>query len=241
MATGTGTGMAAIPWSIILDPQRLEELSSLNILDTKPEQSYDDLATIARLICGTPVANVTLVASDRQWFKSSVGNDVLETPIEQSVCAHAIGEESILVINDLTEDMRTSDNTLVTGDPSLRFYAGVPLRLDSSFAVGTLCVLDTKPHPHGLRSDQIEALKALGRQATILLQVRKFLATTNQTLEADTSIDQTLEEISDALLKAYRLNKIYKDGVLENLLFSSLSHIAIGIARSGKSAETILN
>ncbi|TXN02031.1 GAF domain-containing protein [Methylobacterium sp. WL64] len=233
--------MAGIPWSIILDPHRLEELNSLNILDTKPEQSYDDLAAIARLICGTPVANVTLVSDDRQWFKSAVGNDVLETPVEQSVCAHTIGEENILIINDLTKDVRTSDNTLVTGARSLRFYAGVPLRLDSTYGIGTLCVVDTKPHPHGLTYDQVEALKALGRQATILLQVRKFLATTNQTLEADASIDQTLEEISDAMLKAYRLNKIYKDGVLENLLFSGLSHIAIGIARSGKAAETILN
>ncbi|MGU3326935.1 GAF domain-containing protein [Methylobacterium mesophilicum] len=233
--------MAGIPWSIILDPHRLEELSSLNILDTKPEQSYDDLAGIARLICGAPVANVTLVSDDRQWFKSAVGTDVLETPIEQSVCAHTIGEEDILIINDLTRDVRTSDNTLVTGDRSLRFYAGVPLRLDGSFAVGTLCVIDTKAHPHGLSFEQVEALKALGRQATILLQVRRFLATTNQTLERDVSIDGTLEEISDALLKAYRLNKLYKDGVLENLLFSSLSHIAIGIARSGKSVETVLN
>ncbi|MCJ2139974.1 GAF domain-containing protein [Methylobacterium sp. E-066] len=233
--------MSVIPWSIILDPLRLEELSALNILDTKPEQSYDDLASIARLICGTPVANVTLVSEDRQWFKSAIGNDVLETPIEQSVCAHTIGEEEILIINDLTDDVRTVDNTLVTGSRSLRFYAGVPLRLEGSFGVGTLCVLDTKPHPEGLNPYQVEALKALGRQATILLQIRKFLATHEQAEHYEGVISEPIEEISDALLKAYKLNKVYKDSVLENLLFSSLTHIAIGIARSGKSVETILN
>lgn len=229
--------MSIIPWSVILDPHRLDDLQSLNILDTKPEQSYDDLAEIARLICDTPVANVTLVAQNRQWFKSIIGNDVQETSIEQSVCAHALDKPDLLVINDLTADSRTRDNTLVTGEASLRFYAGVPLRLDASFGVGTLCVLDTKPHPAGLTPSQAEALKRLGRQATILLQVRRYLASQKKGDEECVTPDEPLEEICDSLLRAYELNKRYNDKVIDNLVASTLAHIAVRIARSGKAED----
>ena len=229
--------MPPIPWSIILDPERLRDLESLNILDTEPEQSYDDLAEIARLICGTPVANVSLIAEDRQWFKSYIGNNVQETSVEQSVCVHAIGEKKILVINDLTDDVRTSTNTLVTGEASLRFYAGVPLHLNASFGVGTLCVLDTKPHPAGLTPGQTAALEALGRQATILLQVRRFLATQHEPGESHLNSGNHLEEIADALLKAYNLNKSHKDRILESLISSSLTYIALDLAGTMKSDQ----
>jgi len=226
--------MGVIPWSTILDPHRLEELHSLNILDTAPERPYDDLAEIARMICDTPVANVTLVAKDRQWFKSFIGNDVRETPVAQSVCAHALDQPDILVINDLTADSRTRGNTLVTGQAALRFYAGVPLRLEARFGVGTLCVLDTRPHPAGLTPSQTEALRGLGRQATILLQVRRYLAAQQPQKDVSPTPGEPLEDICDALLTAYDLNKAFNDKIIESLIASTLMHIAVRIARSGK-------
>jgi GAF domain-containing protein len=190
-----------------------------------PEQSYDDLAGIARTICDTPVANVTLVAEDRQWFKSRVGSDATETPIEQSVCAHTIAEQTDLIINDLRDDPRTRTNLLVTRESALRFYAGVPLRLESSFGVGTLCVLDTKPHPAGLSRAQTEALRALGRQVTILLQVRKFLAQHNA--DDTTTLEETdcLESVSEHLMAAYSSSKQSHDQVLDLLLSATLLHV----------------
>jgi GAF domain-containing protein len=226
--------MRSIPWSIILDPQRLSELRSLNILDTGPEQSYDDLAEIARMICDAPVANVTLVAEDRQWFKSYIGNDVRETPVSQSICAHALDKADALVIKDLTEDDRTRDNTLVTGEAALRFYAGAPLRLDGDFGVGTLCVLDTKPHPDGLSPAQLAALQALGRQATILLHVRRYLAAQNKPAEDGIRSGGPFEDIADALLAAYKMNKELNDKMLESLIASSLTHIALRLTRDDK-------
>ncbi|GJE62513.1 GAF domain-containing protein [Methylobacterium trifolii] len=233
--------MDDVPWPIILNSNRIRELRSLNILDTEPEQSYDDLAEIARLVCGTPVANVCLVSEDRQWFKAFVGSNVRETPVEQSVCAHALNEASALIINDLTHDERTRNNILVTGEASLRFYAGVSLRLDSHLGVGTLCVLDTRPHPDGLAPAQIEALEALGRQATILLQVRRFLAAQTEAELSSHSTGQPIENIADALILAYETNKVVKDQFLEKLLYSGLTHVAQRIARMKKSHKPSVN
>ena len=218
--------MGAVPWTVIRNQSRLKSLSSLSIIDTKPEQVYDDLANLARLICNTPVANVCFVTEDRQWFKAFVGNEVQETPVTQSVCAHAISEDSILVINDLRNDSRTNFNTLVTGDSHLRFYAGVPLRLDDGFGGGTLCVLDTKPHPDGLSLAQIEALKALGRQATSQLQTRRILMGRSEEVMERLSSGDPLEDITNSFIKAYNINKSYKDEVLNRLISGGLIHIA---------------
>ncbi|MGU3537636.1 GAF domain-containing protein [Methylobacterium sp. A54F] len=230
--------MGTPPWSVILDPRRLSDLRDLKILDTQPEQSYDDLAELARMICDTPVANVTLVDTDRQWFKSRIGSDVEQTPVEQSVCAHAIAEPHPLIINDLTRDPRTSDNPLVTGEASLRFYAGVPLHLEASFGVGTLCVLDTKPHHKGLTAAQVKALDALGRQATILLHMRRFLASHANAADGHSNMDEALLAIAEKLMDAYNMNRTYDDRTIERLLSSSLLHVAKRIADGEKRPKT---
>ena len=224
--------MSEIPWSVVMDPQRLCELEELHILDTSPEQSYDDLAGLARVICDAPVANITMVAQNRQWFKSRVGSETTETAIEHSVCAHAIGEPSDLIINDLRNDPRTRDNLLVTGEASLRFYAGVPLRLNAGFGVGTLCVLDTKPHPAGLSRVQRDALRTLGRQITILLQIRKFLARHSRSDVGDLEPANALQHVSEHLISAYNANKLIDDGLLEVLLNTSLLHVGRRIAEN---------
>ncbi|WP_187278801.1 GAF domain-containing protein [Methylobacterium sp. WL12] len=233
--------MGRTPWSVILDPDRLNDLRSLNILDTTPEQSYDDLAELARIICDTPVANITLVAADRQWFKSRIGSEVDETPIELSVCAYALAEPDALVINDLTSDLRTRDNVLVTGDTSLRFYAGVPLRLDASYGVGTLCVLDTKPHVEGLTKTQIAGLQALGRQATILFNIRKFIARQHSEAQGSPNENEMLFEAADNLMAAHKIAKGIQDEILEKLLSKSLTHVGRRIAKDQLGQSMYLN
>ena len=154
------------------EAERLEALYSCNILDTPPEAEYDDIVNIAQYICDTPVALVSLVDEDRQWFKAKIGFGPSETPISQSVCAHAIKEDEVLIIPDLTRDKRTSENTLVTEDPHIRFYAGAVLRAKGGEPLGALCVIDTKPRPEGLSERQRALLTALARQTSALLQLR---------------------------------------------------------------------
>lgn len=155
---------------------RLAALQSYRVLDTAPEAPFDDIVQLARTICRTPIALVSLVAADRQWFKARAGMDDLnETPLDQSVCAHAIREPEILIVPDLTRDERTKTNPLVAGDPKIRFYAGAVLRTPAGEALGALCVIDTVPRPEGLTDEQRASLLALGRQTMVLLENRRAL------------------------------------------------------------------
>ncbi|MCJ2042341.1 GAF domain-containing protein [Methylobacterium sp. J-059] len=157
------------------DPDRLAELEAFAVLDTAPEEAFDDAVQIARTICLAPVALVSLVAADRQWFKARVGFPRCETDLNASVCKYALGEPDLLVIPDLTLDSRTRDNPLVTGDPRIRFYAGAPLRTTSGRALGSLCVIDNVPRPDGLTEEQADALRRLARQIMILMRERRQL------------------------------------------------------------------
>ena len=157
------------------DPQRLAVLHSYQMLDTGPESEFDDIVMLARQICGTPVALINLVDSQRQWFKAVSGLDICETPIEHSVCAHALAVPETLNIPDLTCDARTMNNPHVTGAPHLRFYAGAPLIAAEGVAIGTVCVIDTVPRPGGLRPDQLAALEALARQVMSQFELRRDL------------------------------------------------------------------
>lgn len=159
----------------VRDPARLWALQDLQILDTAPEAVFDDIVAIASALCGTPVALVSLVDAQRQWFKAKVGLDLPETPIEQAVCAHALDRHDILEIPDLTTDPRTMTNALVTPNDGIRFYAGAPLRTVDGHVLGTLCVIDTMARPDGLTDLQRDGLMALGRQVTRLIGMRKAL------------------------------------------------------------------
>ena len=157
------------------DQRRLDALDSYDILDSAIEQDFEDIVLLARQVCDTPIALVSLVAANRQWFKAVEGLDISETPISQSVCAHALQQPGTMVIPDLTRDPRTSDNTLVTEAPFIRFYAGAILTSASGVPIGTVCVIDTKPRPHGLTPDQIAGLEALARQVMVLMNMRRAL------------------------------------------------------------------
>ena len=141
---------------------RLATLRAFEILDTPPEQAFDDLARVASFICDTPIALVTLIDSDRQWIKARVGLDVEETTRDAAFCAHTILERRIMEVPDATHDPRFHDNPFVVDGPLIRFYAGMPLVTSDDHALGALCVIDQKPRE--LTAEQREALEALGRQ-----------------------------------------------------------------------------
>ena len=133
------------PPTPVNEDERLQTLQSLNILDSSPEERFDRYTRLAASIFDVPIALVSLVDSQRQWFKSAVGLDVQETPRKISVCGHTILQDKILVIEDLSKDQRFHDNPLIALDPKLRFYAGVPLKPINNHALGSFCLIDYKP------------------------------------------------------------------------------------------------
>ena len=143
------------------EAERLRTLRAYKILDTKPEERFDELTRLAALICGVPISLISLIDTDRQWFKSRFGLDVQETPRAQAFCTHAIMQPEMFVVPDASQDERFAQNPLVTGDLHIRFYAGAPLAARDGHVLGTLCVIDREPHT--LTLAQTEALKILSR------------------------------------------------------------------------------
>ncbi len=155
------------------EAERLHALRSYGILDTAIEPAFDDITRIASYVCQAPISVISLVEHDRQWFKSEHGLGIRQTPIDQSMCAHALLEHSFLEIPDTTKDPRVAGNPLVTGDPHLRFYAGALLRTPDGLPMGTICVLDYKSRQ--LTPEQREILAALARQVMSQMEFRRAL------------------------------------------------------------------
>ncbi len=159
------------------ESDRLHSFCQYQILDTEPEVGFDDLTNLAACICNTPIALISLIDAQRQWFKAKVGTDLVETARDIAFCSHTILQPDLLLVPDALTDERFATNPLVTAEPYIRFYAGVPLITPDGHALGTLCVIDFIPRE--LNPSQLEALKALGRQVIAQLELRRKL------LEAD--------------------------------------------------------
>ena len=158
----------------INERDRLAALLRYDILDTEPEQAYDDIAALTSQICGTPISLISFVDADRLWFKARINVPDTESPRDTAFCAHTILQPHPMVVNDLSADPRFADSELVTGGPELRFYAGAPLIASDGHALGTLCALDTIPRQ--LTEEQHGALEGLARQVVAQLELRRMLA-----------------------------------------------------------------
>lgn len=174
------------------EADRLAALDRYEILDTLPEQEFDDLALLAAEICGTPIALISLVDKDRQWFKAKVGLTATSTHRDISFCGHAVADERLLMVTDATQDDRFADNPLVQQDPSIRFYAGAPLVTPDHHTLGTLCVIDRTPKT--LSDRQIAMLEALSRQVVSQLELRRSLTEQKQAAQELELAKQQAEE-----------------------------------------------
>jgi GAF domain-containing protein len=157
------------------EEDRLSELYAYDILDTEPETIFDDITFLAAQICDTPIALVSLVDRDRQWFKSRMGLEATETGRDLAFCAHAVWDPTtMLVVDDALTDYRFSNNPLVRNHPCIRFYAGAPLLTSTGNALGTLCVIDREPRE--LSDGQQQSMLALSRVVMKALEYRKLIA-----------------------------------------------------------------
>jgi serine phosphatase RsbU (regulator of sigma subunit) len=159
-----------IPVKHIRETERLDALRNSGLLDTAPEQEYDDITLLASFITKSPVSMISLIDANRQWFKSKIGIDLTETPRDEAFCAHAIHESEIFEVEDATKDDRFNDNPLVLKQ-KLKFYAGTPLLTEEGLPLGMLCVMDNEPKK--LSEEQRKALNALGRQVLAQIKLRE--------------------------------------------------------------------
>ena len=186
----------------INEAARLEALLNYQILDTLPEDAYDDITLLASEICGTPMAAVSLIDSTRQWFKSKVGLAIPETARDNAFCAHAILEPDITIVSDTEADERFADNPLVTGEPWIRFYAGAPLLTQKGEALGTLCVIDQVQRT--LTEKQINSLRALSRQVMAQMELRRHVGLQEKNQQILKEYQDTLER-TNAMLQQQSL------------------------------------
>lgn len=173
---------------------RLTALRQYQILDTASEKAFDDITLLASYVCNAPIAVISLVDADRQWFKSKVGQTVSETSRDISFCSHAILQPDLMVVPDALKDERFATSPLVNSDPKVRFYAGMPLVTPEGHALGTLCVYDRKPRE--LSPEQADALRALANQVIVLLELRRNSA---DLARAAIERDRAEEELRKAL------------------------------------------
>ncbi|SEI37542.1 GAF domain-containing protein [Dyadobacter koreensis] len=228
---------------------RLEAIKSYDILDSLPEQEYDDITRLASEICQTPISLISLLDDTRQWFKSNRGLQVRETPIEYAFCSHAISNPNeIFIVPDSRKDPRFSENPLVTGEPYVIFYAGVPLVDRNGFPLGSLCVIDNDTKE--LTEEQLLALRVLARHVVNLLEMRKsnkalntvkcllerhneeLILSTKQLRPSFISVADDLRNVKDQLLL---YQKSRNEALLEELI-SNIDSLQIRVEHASNAA-----
>lgn len=183
--------------------ERIQELRTFEILDTPSEREFDDLTQLAALICGVPIALISLVDVERQWFKSKVGLDTAETPRSMAFCTYALDSADVMIVPDALEDSRFQLNPLVLQDPKIRFYAGAPLITKNGYGLGTLCVIDRIPR--NLTSEQLKALRILSNQVVSLLERKQA----GQALErAKAEQEQQISELEASALREMKAQSL---------------------------------
>lgn len=198
--------------------RRFAAIHDYRLIDAIGDGAQDDLARLAAQICQAPVALVTVMAADQQWFVASVGTDLCGTSLDDAICAHALEVDDILVIPDLSADPRTCNSGIVAGEPHVRFYAGVPLRIADGVPVGTLCVIDVVARPQGLSETQRDMLLRLARQAVTTLELRRLLAERDETLrriaEAEAALtgnEQRWQRLFENINDGFALGEAIRD------------------------------
>ena len=215
------------------ETKRLAALRKYRILDTEPEQAFDDLTLLASRICNTPIAAITLIDRDRQWFKSGVGMTVRETSRSVAFCAHAIERHDMLVVPDALGDEKFRNNPMVVGEPGIRFYAGAPLVTPDGQALGTLCVVDRIPRT--LTPEQLEALNVLRRQAEAQLLLRMNLIELQEALAARDRAEEEQQRLIAELREA--LDNVQKLSAL--LPYCSACHFNMTIPADPRKIPTV--
>ena len=190
------------------DRDRVASLQKYAILDTEPEQAFDDLTLLSSFVCKTPIALISLIDEDRQWFKSKIGLEASETPREIAFCSAAIQQSDVMVVPDTLQDDRFRNNPLVVSGPRIRFYAGAPLINEEGYALGTLCVVDRTPREFG--ADQKEALQALSWLVLAQLEFRRNLQLLKEALtdrtKAEHDRERELVKVQQTLTRVLGLN-----------------------------------
>ena len=184
------------------EPARLEALRQYQILDTHDETAFDDLTRIAAYICQTPIAIISLIDEDRQWFKARLGVGPRETSRDIAFCAHTILDDAPTIVPDALRDKRFADNPLVTAEPYIRLYAGAPLITPEGFRLGSLCVVDRVPRE--LSVEQIAVLRMLSNQVMTQLDLRRDIAALTQALKEQSRL---LQKLTDAQTPATAKNR----------------------------------
>ncbi|HSI15619.1 MAG TPA: GAF domain-containing protein [Chthoniobacter sp.] len=191
------------------EQSRVEALREYAIMDTTPEEGFDDISRLTSFICGTPIATITLLDLHRQWFKAKVGLEATETPISDAICATAIQQNDLFLVPDTREDQRFANFNCVTGNPHIRFYAGAPLFTPQGVAIGTLCAIDRVPRE--LTPEQKDALLSLSRQVITMLELRRTVKALDTALAEKRAAEAEVETLRELLPMCAWCRKIRDD------------------------------